>query len=123
MKIIAALLAAAIACTPVAYPALANEPAEQQGRLYVTSWFGGVISVVDVASGAVTGSIPVGVQDHNVILNPDQTRAWVTNNNDNTVSVIDTATNRVIATVPVGVGPRHSYFAPEIGRASCRERV
>lgn len=91
MRIIAAFLAAAIACAPVAYPAQASEEVEQQGKLYVTSWFGGVISVVDVASGELTNSIPVGVQDHNVVLNPDQTQAWVTNNNDGTVSAFDQA--------------------------------
>ena len=50
-----------------------------QGKLYVTSWFGGVVTVVDVASRRVTARVPVGVQDHNVVLNPDQTQAWVTN--------------------------------------------
>ena len=110
-----ALMIASVLAAVATQPLMAesDEVVPSQGRLYVTSWFGGVISVVNVASGAVTASIPVGVQDHNVVLNPDQTRAWVTNNNDNTVSVIDTATDRVIATVPVGEGPRHSYFAPD----------
>ena len=119
MRFIAVFLAAAIACAPVAYSAHASDAVEQQGKLYVTSWFGGVISVVDVASGEVTNSIPVGVQDHNVILNPEQTRAWVTNNNDGTVSVIDTTTDRVIATVPVGVGPT-TRFRLSIRRLTVR---
>lgn len=49
------------------------------GKLYVTSWFGGVISVVDIETKQVSATISVGVQDHNVFLSPDQKSAWVTN--------------------------------------------
>ena len=42
------------------------------GKTYVTSWFGGAVSVVDLQRGTVLSTIPVGVQDHNVFLSPDQ---------------------------------------------------
>lgn len=54
----------------------------------------------------------VGVQNHNIILNPDQTRAWVTNNNEGTVSVIDTATDNVIN----GGTARFMHLAPPLLR-------
>jgi YVTN family beta-propeller protein len=83
------------------------------GRLYVTSWFGGVVSIVDLATGELRKTLPVGVQNHNVFLAPDRATAWVTNNADGTVSILDTANDAVVATVDVGVGPRHTYFSPD----------
>jgi YVTN family beta-propeller protein len=61
----------------------------------------------------MTTNVPVGIQNHNIILKPDQTRAWVTNNNEGTVSVVDTTTDKVIKTITVGVGPRHTFFSPD----------
>ena len=70
----------------------ATGPDLPAGRLYVTSWFGGVVSVVDLKAGALRQTIPVGIQNHTVFLAPDRKTAWVTNNNDGTVTVLDTAT-------------------------------
>jgi len=78
------------------------------GKVYTTSWFGAVISVVDLGSGKAVKTIPVGVQDHNIFLSPDQKIAWVTNNNEGTVSLIDTSTDAVIANIQTGHGPRHT---------------
>ena len=102
----AAVLAFASVCQ-------AADPPTGEGKLYATSWFGGVISAVDVATRKVTAAVPVGIQNHNIFLSPDQTRAWVTNNNDGTVSVVDTATDKVIKTIPVGTGPRHTFISPD----------
>ena len=55
-----------------------------EGSLYVTSWYGRSITVVDVGTRQVVRTIPVGIQDHNVALNPSQTQAWVTNNSAGT---------------------------------------
>ena len=110
MKMLLFMAAAALAIAPVSQAA---EAPSGQGKLYTTSWFGGVISTVDVSTRKVTATVPVGVQNHNIILNADQTRAWVTNNNEGTVSVIDTATDKVIKTIPVGVGPRHTFISPD----------
>ncbi len=91
----------------------AGQQAPIQGKLYVTSWFGGVVSVIDLSKRAVTEEIRVGVQNHNVVLAPSQSHAWVTNNNAGTVSVIDTATDKVAREIRVGHGPRHTYFSPD----------
>ena len=90
-----------------------DEPLKVPGKIYTTSWYGGVISVVDTETWTETKRIPVGVHDHNVYLSPDQRFAWVTNNNSGTVSVIDTATDKVVQTVKVGKGPRHTSFRPD----------
>ena len=39
-----------------------------QGKVYVTSWFGGAVSVIDLESSRVTTTIPVGVHDHNRVV-------------------------------------------------------
>lgn len=90
-----------------------NAPAPGGGKVYATSWFGGVLSVVDLATRQVMSTIAVGVQNHNVMLSPDQKSAWVTNNNDGTVSIIDTTTDRVVDTLRVGNGPRHTFFSAD----------
>ena len=89
-----ALTAALLAPASAAYTADGDATDLPAGRLYVTSWFGGVVSVVDLRGGTLRRTIPVGVQNHNVFLAPDRKTAWVTNNNDGTVTVLDTATNR-----------------------------
>jgi YVTN family beta-propeller protein len=91
----------------------ALEPYGSLGRVYVTAWFGGVLSRVDLDAGVVGPPVQVGVLNHNVFLTPDRRFAWVTNNNAGTVSVIDTTTDRVVRTVQTGKGPRHTYFSPD----------
>lgn len=93
--------------------AVGAESAPRSGKLYVTSWFGNALSVIDLEQGRVVKTIPVGVHDHNVFLSPDRTEAWVANNNDGTVSVIDTRSDTVIATLSPGMGPRHTFFSPD----------
>ena len=107
------LLLATAATIAIGSASYAADAPAFQGKLYATAWFGGVVSVVDVATRKMTANVPVGVQNHNIILNPDQTRAWVTNNNEGTVSVLDAATDKVIKTIAVGVGPRHTFFSPD----------
>ena len=84
-----------------------------QGKVYVTSWFGGAVSVIDLESSRVTTTIPVGVHDHNVFLSPDRKFVWVTNNNDGTISVVDATTDRVVKTLRTGNGPRHTVISPD----------
>jgi YVTN family beta-propeller protein len=62
------------------------------------------VSVVDLAAGLVTDSIPVGGRPRGIALSPGGGRAYVTNGADASVSVISTATNTVIAVVDVGFG-------------------
>lgn len=60
-----------------ASPALEQAPASLKGTAYVTSWFGGVVTAIDLASGSSARTIPVGVHNHNVALRPDQKQACV----------------------------------------------
>ncbi|WP_434011226.1 YncE family protein [Methyloceanibacter sp.] len=104
---------AAGAALPLRGTAMAQPMPVGAGRLYVTSWFGAAISVVDLARGEAVKTIPVGVHDHNVFLSPDRSAAWVANNNDGTVTIIDTASDEVRAVLPLGAGPRHTFYSPD----------
>ena len=83
------------------------------GRQYDNST--DTVSVIDVASGTVVNSIPignVGLNPQGVAFSPGGTFAYVSNYNDNTVSVIDVASNTVVRTISVGAGPSSIAFAP-----------
>ena len=62
---------AAGAAIPFSAGARAQSTPLGAGKLYVTSWFGAAISVVDLAKGETVKTIPVGVHDHNVYLSPE----------------------------------------------------
>lgn len=73
---------------------------------YVPNLNGNTVSVIDLASNAVTSTIVVNGSPFGVAVNPAGTRAYVSSISAGTLSVINTASNTVIATVPVGADPR-----------------
>jgi YVTN family beta-propeller protein len=95
-----------------ASPVWAQAPTPLKGTAYVTSWFGGAVTIVDLSGGSPERTIPVGIHNHNVTLRPDQKQVWVTNNNAGTESIIDTRSNSVVKTILTGKGPRHAFFSP-----------
>ena len=75
------------------------------GKLYVSEWNGGGVSVINVAQKKRTGHIATGGHATDLLLSPDARRLYVTNTNSDTVSVIDTATDRVTGTVKLAPYP------------------
>jgi YVTN family beta-propeller protein len=72
----------------------------------VTNGRADTISVVDLDTLKVVGSIKAGGADPDGILYvPDLQRVFVSNGHDQSVSVIDVGTRKVIATMPVGGKP------------------
>lgn len=77
--------------------------ATADGALYVANNGGSTLSVIDVASNLVTGSITVGGGPGEVTVGGG--RAYVGNFTDGTVSVVDTATRSTVASLaPGGLG-------------------
>jgi YVTN family beta-propeller protein len=66
---------------------------------YVTNQSSATVSVIDVASAGIAGTIPVGSGPIGIALTHDGRYAYVANRNDGTASQIDTATAKVVATV------------------------
>ncbi len=61
------------------------------------------VSVIDIATDTVVGSVTVGNKPLGIDVTPDGKYVYVTNSNDGTVSVINTATNTVLG-APIAVG-------------------
>jgi outer membrane autotransporter protein len=61
------------------------------------------VSVIDIATDTVVGSVKVGNKPLGIDVTPDGKYVYVTNSNDGTVSVINTATNKMVGS-PIAVG-------------------
>ena len=73
--------------------------------LYVVCQASDELRVVDLRSGKVVGSVPVGHVPRGIALSPDGRQIYVTNAWSDTVSVIDAATLKVVRTLPTGFEP------------------
>ena len=81
-------------------------------RLYVSNGRSRTVSVIDVATGAVTGSVEVGPRPWGIGLSADGKRLYTANGPSNDVAVVDTETLEVIQTIPVGETPWGSRSGP-----------
>ena len=77
--------------------------------------FGDTVSVINAATGTVTGMITVGRVPAGIAFSPDGTTAYVANSQDDTVSVIDVASGTVIDTINVGTSPGSVAVSPDGG--------
>jgi YVTN family beta-propeller protein len=116
---VAAILAAVligIAAQPAAKPSPGSfrerylSPIEMlfspDGRvLYVVCEGSDEVRVVDVQSGKIENSIPVGHVPRGIAQSPDGRQLYVTNAWSDTVSVIDTTAMKVVQTLPTGFEP------------------
>ncbi|MGY4711169.1 Ig-like domain-containing protein [Mycolicibacterium sp. CBM1] len=73
-------------------------------RAYVTDTDNNRVSVIDIATRAAVGSIPVGKSPWGIAIAGDG-RGYVVNSADGTVSVIDTTTNTALGALYVGNSP------------------
>ena len=80
---------------------------------YITNEGANTVSVINVATNTITGTITVGNSPYAVSVSPDGSKVYITNSGDNTVSVINTATNTVTATIPVGITPKALFVSPD----------
>ena len=86
------------------YPAgLAVAP--DGSSLYVADDLGDALSVVDLASGSVRASVPVGHNPYTVVLAEDGRGVYVSNWGEQSVSLVDPLGGQVRQTIPVGTHP------------------
>src|SRR4249919_3779231 len=90
--------------------ALVLSPAGTHG--YVSNQIDGTVSVIDISTGAVSATIPVGNSPIGVSITPDGRHIYVANFGDGTVSMINTETNAVSAIIAAGRGPIDSAICP-----------
>ncbi|MER6076202.1 hypothetical protein ABT187_47235 [Streptomyces sp. NPDC001817] len=88
---------------------------------YVANFADNSLSVVDIMSGKVTTTVPVGDQPAQVVLSPDGRYAYVVNTGEisiaGSISVLDTRTNRVVRTITAGFNPYRLALAADGRRA------
>lgn len=102
--------------------AVGNHPAhvvtDSEGRrAFVTNAEDDTISVVDVAAGRLTGTIPTGDYPHGLRLSPDGLQLLVANVQDGSVSLFDLRKLTETARIPVGKAPVQVAFLPDGSRA------
>jgi len=85
--------------------------------LYVTHFYDGLVSVIDVATGTVVATITVGGAPWSVAMTPDGSRAYVANYGSPSIAVIDTTSNAIIGTVNVGGSSNGVVVSPDGTRA------
>ncbi|MEU1511053.1 beta-N-acetylglucosaminidase domain-containing protein [Streptomyces sp. NPDC005811] len=71
------------------------------------------VSVIDVPSATVTGTVAVGRVPSGLALTPDGTTLWVANYTDGTVQPIDTARLDAGPAIAVGDGPENMAVTPD----------
>jgi serine/threonine-protein kinase len=107
---------------PLGQPATAiafhRDPRNDSQTIYAAT-ADGAVSVIDLASRAVTARIPVGPDPRSIAVDPDTATLYVANGGDNTVSVIDTTARKVITTVPVGKSPGALALDPALHVVYC----
>src|SRR2546426_7856056 len=81
-------------------------------RVFVTNEKSDDVTVIDAATRAVVGTIPVGKRPRGVAVSPDGRRVYVTNSNSDSLSVIDAKTLEVLSTVPAGIDPEGMSVEP-----------
>ncbi len=73
--------------------------------LYVANSGGDDITVIDIATNRVIGSIQTGPTPHGLVASPDGSRVYVSGETDDDLIAIDTATSRVLWRTQVGDRP------------------
>jgi YVTN family beta-propeller protein len=74
-------------------------------RVYVTNGTPqNTVSVMDAATNAGVGTVPVDQYPYALVANRSGTRVYVANYNSDTVQVIDTTLNKPVASIPVPAG-------------------
>lgn len=70
------------------------------------------VRTVDIASGSISGALPVGDAPSDTAINADASRAVVVNGGDGTVTLLNLQTSTTVATSAVGAGLRSVAMAP-----------
>lgn len=82
------------------------------GRILTADQASNTISMIDVATNMVYGSVKTGQQPHHVVATPDGKEFWVSLYGENRVQVFDAGNLKEIASVDVGASNDDLFFDP-----------
>jgi len=91
----------------------AENSTAQTFKLYVGNSRGDDISVIDMASLKVTGTIQAAERVHGVCVQADGRRLFATVETDHTLRIIDTATQQTTATIKLSGRPNQCAVTPD----------
>lgn len=94
-------------------PPIGATPTSTPWTAYVANAGGDDVSVVDVTSRRVVGTMAVGKRPSAVGVSPNGRRVYVANFGDNTVTVVDAATRQTGPVVPAGANPNAIAITPD----------
>lgn len=80
---------------------------------YVTDMGGDAVRVMNIRTGTVAHTIPVGLGPAHIVFTPNTMKAYVTDFLSADVSVIDVRHHRVITRIPVGLNPHGIDITPD----------
>jgi YVTN family beta-propeller protein len=110
-RLLAAMLFGCILLWSAEY--CAAQSATQDLRLYVGNSRGDDISIIDLASLKVTGTIKAAERVHGICVRGDGRRLFATVETDHTLRIIDTATQQTIGTVKLTGRPNQCAVTPD----------
>jgi YVTN family beta-propeller protein len=90
-----------------------NPVTAQEFLLYVGNSRGNDVTIIDLGSLKVSGSIEVGEKIHGVAIEPDGRRMFVTIESDNTLSIVDTLTKKTTGVVELTGRPNECAVTPD----------
>ena len=76
-------------------------------HIYVVNTDDDKVSIIDPATNAVTGQIPVSPNPHAIVASPDGTRFYVPSESKDVLDVVDRKTMKIIRSVPLGTRPNN----------------
>ena len=95
-------------------PVAAGPQDERQLKLYVLSSADSDMTVIDVATNTIIGSVEVGELPHGLATPSTEDILYVSTEGDNTLVVVDPATDRIVKKYPVlGNRPNEIDITPD----------
>jgi YVTN family beta-propeller protein len=73
----------------------------------------GLVSIVDLASGAIRTKLPTGENTQGCVMTRDGQRVYVTNSRSNSISIVNTQSRKVEREVATGAGPNRIFLSPD----------
>jgi len=92
--------------------ALQPAVAEPTYRAFVTNENDGTLSVLDIRSGKVETTVPVGKRPRGIGFTPDHSQVYVALGEENVIAVVDTQTLQVVKKLPAGSDPESFAVHP-----------
>jgi YVTN family beta-propeller protein len=73
----------------------------------------GLVSIVDLVSGAIWTRLPTGENTQGCVMTRDGKRVYVTNSRSNSISIVNAQSRKVEREIATGAGPNRIFLSPD----------